>query len=52
MKFSKEHQPTRRGKDHPRKLVSVRVSEDSYNKIKSMPKGWLGRWIDEKIKEF
>lgn len=51
MKFSKENQPKHYTTKHPRKLVSVRVSEESYNIIKSKPRGWLGRFIDKKIKE-
>lgn len=51
MKFTKDNQPTHYRADHPRKIISVRVSEESYNKIKTKPKGWLGRWLDKKLKE-
>lgn len=50
-RFSKDNQPTHYRADHPRRIISVRVSEESYNKIKTKPKGWLGRWIDIKLKE-
>lgn len=51
MKFSKDYQPRHYTTKHPRRVVSVRVSEESYNVIKSKPRGWLGKFIDQKIKE-